>query len=147
MERTLRIDIDLVPSHRWMQDWVEKCIILCWCYGLTVSAIRKCKSAHKGIHVEVDIDPPVRATTAVRLQWLLNDDPNRTLRNMARVCSGCKRWNRLFAEYPHPRWITIYRRVPNDLKSAFSYGNNSRPYFLGNMAFLPWPTAFAQPIP
>jgi hypothetical protein len=92
----LKIDKDCFVHRQWILDYLELIILTCRRHGTTVISIKKCNSRRKGNHFYIEIDPPVEATLANRLQWLLGDDCDRVDFNRARICSGLNEWNKLF---------------------------------------------------
>jgi len=105
----LKIDKDCFVDWDWIEDYVHVVIVpVCRSLSATVQTVRTCNSKRKGIHFYIKIDPPVEATLANRLQWLLGDDSARVDFNRARIESGLSEWNKLF-EVANRRLRTIYR--------------------------------------
>jgi len=105
-EVTLKIDKDCFVEQDWIRDYVRMAIATCLLKGIDVMRIQMSRT-RKGFHFYIDVDPPVEAELADRLQWLLGDDCGRVDRNRARVRSGLNEWNKLF-ERPNARLRTIY---------------------------------------
>jgi hypothetical protein len=82
-----------------------------------------CPSAHKGQHFYIRITPPVQATLANRLHYLLGDDCQRVDFNRARIESGLDEWSKLF-ERPNVRLRIIYRGVK--VPAGTKVGKNGR---------------------
>jgi len=105
----LKIDKDCFVDEEWIDNYVEVIIETCRSFGITVESIRMCNSKKKGLHFYIAINPPVEASFANQLQWLLGDDSLRVDFNRARIESGLGEWNKLF-EVAGRRLKTIYRR-------------------------------------
>jgi hypothetical protein len=81
----LKIDKDCVVSRDVLQDWVRLVVIpTCRAYGVTVVSVATCPSQRKGFHVYAEIEPPIHAELAWRLQFVLGDDCKRVSLNRAR---------------------------------------------------------------
>jgi len=106
-ESTLKIDKDCFVDQDWIRDYVRMAIATCLLKGIEVMRIQMSRT-RKGFHFYIEVDPPVEAELANRMQWLSGDDCGRVDRNRARIRSGLKGWNKLF-ERPNARLITTYR--------------------------------------
>lgn len=104
----LKIDKDCFVDQDWLKDYVAHTRIICDRFGVSVKSIRICESKRRGLHFYITISPPVKATLANRLQWLLGDDSLRVDFNRARIEAGFTDWNKLF-EVSGRRLKTIYR--------------------------------------
>jgi hypothetical protein len=92
----LKIDKDSFVNRHWIRDYLRLVLNTCHEYRVKVVAVKKTLSERKGVHFYVEIDPPVEAELANRLQWLLGDDSRRVDFNRARIESGLNEWNKLF---------------------------------------------------
>ncbi len=81
----------------------------CRAFGVEVLSVATCPSQRKGFHVYAEIEPPIHAELAWRLQFLLGDDCRRVSLNRARWRAGFSDWNKLF-ERIGPRLRTVYKR-------------------------------------
>jgi len=105
----LKIDKDCFVDQDWIDDYIHRIIIpTCRTFGTSVNSIKMCPSRRKGLHFYISITPPVEASLANKLQWLLGDDTLRVDFNRARIESGVAEWNKLF-EVPGRRLRVIYR--------------------------------------
>lgn len=126
----LKIDKDCHVDTKWVEDYARLVVGTCRRHGIKVMAIRMCRSRRKGLHFYIDINPPISAELANRMQWLLGDDCQRVNFNRARIGSGLTEWNKLF-EKPSVRLSVIYRSKAkcNDVVERPQYGEtqtNSR---------------------
>jgi len=103
----LKIDKDCVVDSKWIQDYLRLILMVCGWFQLKVKSVKICRSIHKGLHLYVEIDPPVEANLANRIHWLLGDDCKRVDFNRARIESGLAEWSKLF-ERANVRLRTIY---------------------------------------
>jgi len=111
----LKIDKDCFVDQDWIDDYIHGIIIpTCRAFGTSVNSIKMCPSKRKGLHFYISITPPVEASLANKLQWLLGDDTLRVDFNRARIESGLVEWNKLF-EVSGRRLKTIYRRPLGDM--------------------------------
>jgi hypothetical protein len=94
-EVVLKIDKDFHVDHQLEREYVRNTIATLSQYHIDVRWIRVTRTQH-GRHYYINIDPPVDAPTANRLQYLLGDDPRRFDYNRARINSGLVEWNKLF---------------------------------------------------
>jgi len=124
-ESILKIDKDCFVEYDWIRDYVRMTIATCLLRGIEVMRIQM-SCTRKGFHFYIDVDPPVEAELADRLQLLLGDDCGRVDRNRARIRSGLNGWNKLF-EKPGVRLRTIYRvnRTGNMTKHSRTQRLNS----------------------
>jgi hypothetical protein len=106
-ESVLKIDKDCHVDWQLERDYLKNSISILEERHLRVEWIKATRTRH-GRHYYIKIDPPVDATTANRLQYLLGDDPRRVGYNEARIESGLREWNKLF-EAVGRRMETIYR--------------------------------------
>lgn len=104
----LKVDQDCFVDQEWLEDFIAHARIICKHFGISVKSIRVCESKRRGLHFYIAISPPVEATLANRLQWLLGDDSMRVDFNRARIGAGFTEWNKLF-EVIGRRLKTIYR--------------------------------------
>jgi len=105
----LKIDKDCFVDEDWIDNYVTMIIETCRSFDITVESIRMCKSKRKGLHFYISINPPIEASFANQLQWLLGDDSRRVDFNRARIDSGLDEWNKLF-EVAGRKLKTIYRQ-------------------------------------
>ena len=106
----LKIDKDCIVDYDWTRDYIRLVISTCKRFAVKVLRIRASRSCRKGVHYYIDINPPVEAELANRLQYLLGDDCQRVDFNRARIASGLGEWSKLF-EVAGRRLTTIYRRT------------------------------------
>ena len=106
----LKIDKDCEVDGDWTEDYVRLIVTICRQHRIRVLSIKMSRSQRKGVHYYVEIDPPMEAEYANRLQWLLGDDPQRVNFNRARIASGLTEWNKLF-ETSSGRLRTIYKHL------------------------------------
>jgi len=106
----LKLDIDSIVDDEWISNKARAIVAVCKSFKVTVDNIKICRSRRKGIHFYIHIQPPVEASFANQLQWLLADDPARVAFNQARIESDLAQWNKLF-EVAERRLRTIYRHV------------------------------------
>jgi len=103
----LKIDKDCHVDCDWIEDYIRLVLtVACW-FHVAVNSIKTCNSRRKGLHFYIEINPPVNAQQANRLQWLLGDDCQRVDFNRARIESGLAEWSKLF-ERANVRLRTIY---------------------------------------
>ena len=111
----LKIDKDCFVDQEWIDEYVHRIVVpTCRAFGTSVNSIKMCPSKCKGLHFYISITPPVEASLANKLQWLLGDDTLRVDFNRARIESGLVEWNKLF-EVSGRRLKTIYRRPLGDM--------------------------------
>jgi len=108
-ESNLKIDKDCFVDQDWIRDYVRMVIATCLLKGIKVMRIQTSRT-RKGFHFYIEVDPPVEAELANRLQFLLGDDCARVDRNRARIRSGLRRWNKLFEE-AGTKLRTVYQHV------------------------------------
>jgi hypothetical protein len=109
----LKIDKDCVVGRDLLQDWIRLVVIpTCRAYGVTVISVAMCPSQRKGFHVYAEIDRPVHAELAWRLQFLLGDDCKRVSLNRARLRAGFSGWNKLFEELGRGFRVLYHSKVP-----------------------------------
>ena len=132
MTSTLKIDKDVVVDREWIQDYLEwirdylrLILTVCKWFKLKVIAVRMCPSARKGQHFYIDITPPIEATLANRIHYLLGDDCRRVDFDQARIGSGLAGWSKLF-ERPNVELQTIYPsvKVPAGTKKTGKGGDS-----------------------
>ena len=107
-QTTLKIDKDMHPSPALEMEYVHEAVALLEKRGLRVEQIQATTTFH-GVHYYITISPPIDASTANRLQYLLGDDSKRVDYNQARIDSGLREWNKLF-EALGRKLRTIYSR-------------------------------------
>jgi hypothetical protein len=105
---TLKIDRDCFVESGWVRDYVRTIITTCKMFDVRVRSIKMSRSKRKGNHFYIEINPPVEATFANQLQYLLGDDGLRVDRNRARIEAGFNGWSKLF-ERANAKLRTIYR--------------------------------------
>ena len=104
----LKIDKDLMVSRSLLRDWVHIVVVpTCKAFAVTVRSVATCPSQRKGFHVYIQIESPIHAELAWRLQLYLGDDARRCSLNRARWRAGFSDWNKLFEDV-RPRLSTIY---------------------------------------
>jgi len=103
----LKIDKDCHVDPDWIEDYIRLVLtVSCW-FHVAIDSIKMCTSRRKGLHFYIEINTPVNAQLANRLQWLLGDDCQRVDFNRARIESGLAEWSKLF-ERVNVRLRTIY---------------------------------------
>ena len=104
----LKVDQDCFVDQEWLEDYVEHVKAVSERFGVSVKTIQMCESKRKGLHFYIIIRPPIEATLANKLQYLLGDDALRVDFNRARIDAGFPEWNKLFEE-PGRQLRIIYR--------------------------------------
>lgn len=92
---TLKIDKDCHVDTSLEKEYVRQSIAVLSKHHVRVRWIKSTRTRH-GPHYYIQIEPPVDAHTANRLQYLLGDDSKRVSLNEARINSGLEDWNLLF---------------------------------------------------
>jgi hypothetical protein len=91
----LKIDKDCHVDVALEKEYVRQSIETLSKHNLRVEWIKATRTWN-GTHYYIQIDPPVEAHTANRLQYLLGDDAKRVSLNEARINTGLSEWNKLF---------------------------------------------------
>lgn len=92
----LKIDKDCFVDGAWVDCYVQVIVATCQSFRVKVESIRMCNSRKKGLHLYIEISPPIEPSKANMLQWLLGADSARVDFNRARIKSGLEEWNKLF---------------------------------------------------
>ena len=105
----MKIDKDCFVDRDWIENYIHVVLIpVCRSFGVAVKSVKMCSSKRKGLHFYIEISPPIEASLANQLQWLLGDDSARVDFNRARIESSLNEWNLLF-EVAGRRLRTVYQ--------------------------------------
>jgi hypothetical protein len=125
----LKIDKDCHVPLDWVRDdFVQLAIAACKSYHTRIISIKKTNSRKKGIHLYIEIWPPVDSETANRLQWLLGDDCRRVDFNRARINVGLLEWNKLF-EVAGTQIRPIFKNKQRAMNHSSTFGNKVHALF------------------
>jgi hypothetical protein len=105
--RTLKIDKDCQVPREWERNYTRLILTVASWFNIEVNSIKTCRSINSSMHYYVDINPPLDAHLANRLQFLAGDDSIRVAYNQARINSGLAEFNKLF-ERPMVNLRTLY---------------------------------------
>ena len=119
----LKIDKDIHVDRTWIRDYVRVIKEICKLNHVRVTSIQMCRSTRKGHHYYINIQPPLPADSANRIQWLLGDDCLRVDYNRARIQSRFNDWNKLFEDAGR-YYTTLYGKVPRGTRKNKQGGKN-----------------------
>jgi len=96
----LKIDIDNIKG-KIPKDWM---LAKAWhiigdmqrIYGRDAVFFSREWSEHGGLHLRITIPENLGDEWIARLQYVLGDDPYRSMRNLQRIRHGLSRWNKFF---------------------------------------------------